>query len=189
MKRENRKLGTIFSLLLVRGETSSRLSVAIYKESVLHHGVVARVPVILSENETKVKERVVWLYKCDCLSRFYGSKIDHKCVSNFIPMIGVGEEEYNYKLIDAFWFGKLGWFARVIIINPLHEKLPRLMFVVTCTCNCFDSSRVRNQWQVVKDLWNTEGLQIVGPIVEHASDGNSRRCQLMLKDYKGKARI
>jgi hypothetical protein len=35
----------------------------------------------------------------------------------------------------------------------------------------------------IDPVWNFEVLQVVGPIIGHASDGDSRRRQLMLKDY------
>lgn len=71
------------------------------------------------------------------------------------------------------------------MVNPLHDKLPRLVFSVKCTCNCFDAAWVRNHWNVVRSLWKNECVDIVGPIGGHVSDGDSRRRQLMLQDYKG----
>lgn len=73
----------------------------------------------------------------------------------------------------------------VLVVNPLHDKLPLFVLCVNCTCNCFDAAWVRNQWNVVEPLWKKECVDIVGPIVGHASDGDSRRRQLMLQDYKG----
>jgi len=43
---------------------------------------------------------------------------------------------------------------------------------------------VRQQWLRIEDLWDKECKDIVGPIVGHASDGDSRRRQLMLSDYR-----
>jgi hypothetical protein len=37
----------------------------------------------------------------------------------------------------------IGAFACVIIVNPLHVKLPRLVLSLSCTCNCFDSEWVK----------------------------------------------
>jgi len=104
-------------------------------------------------------------------------------VSGFKEVVGNGEAGYN-NIVDAFRTDKIGGFARVLVVNPLHEKLPRLVLVVTCTCNCFDSGWVRKQWCTIDELWKQECLEAVGPIIGHASDGDSRRRQLMLADYK-----
>lgn len=67
-----------------------------------------------------------------------------------------------------------------MVVNPLHDKLPRLVLVACCTCNCFKSAWIRNQWEVINKLWERDFLAAVGPIVGHASNGESRRTQLIL---------
>ena len=49
----------------------------------------------------------------------------------------------NNKLVESFKLDKVGGFARMIVMNPLHEKLPQLVLVAICTCGCFDSNWVR----------------------------------------------
>ena len=44
---------------------------------------------------------------------------------------------------------------------------------------------VREQWKKIDELWAQECFHVVGPVVGHASDGDSRRRQLMLADYVG----
>jgi hypothetical protein len=70
-----------------------------------------------------------------------------------------------------------------MIVNPLHKKLPRLVLVVCCICNCLNINWVHQQWDVIDVLQKLECQAIVGPIVWHANDGDSRRCQLMLTNY------
>ena len=113
---------------------------------------------------------------------FCGLQNDHVCVSNFKELVGVGEEGYN-KIIDSFRTNRVGAFARVVMVNPLYRSLPRLALVVTCTCNCFDAPWMRQQWHRIEELWNKECAAIVGSIIGHVSDGDSRRRQLMLSDY------
>jgi len=96
----------------------------------------------------------------------------------------VSDEGYN-KMVESFALDKVGGFARVIVVNPLHEKLPRLVLVAYCTCGCFDSQWVRRQWDRIDALWMKHCYSAVGPIVGHASDGDSRRRQLMLQDFRG----
>ena len=61
------------------------------------------------------------------------------------------------------------------MVNLLHVSLPRLVLVESCTCNCFDATWVKQQWNRIESLWNKECTNIVGPIIGHASDGDSRR--------------
>jgi hypothetical protein len=46
-------------------------------------------------------------------------------------------------IVDSFRSDKMGTFARVIVVNPLHVKLPRLVLSLSCTYNCFDSEWVK----------------------------------------------
>jgi hypothetical protein len=68
-------------------------------------------------------------------------------------------------------------------VCPLYFALPRLVLSITYTCGCFDSAWVRRQWDRIDMLWIEDCLDSIGPILGHASDGNSRRRQLMLADY------
>ena len=97
--------------------------------------------------------------------------------------MGTGEEGYN-KILESFCSNKVEGFARIVMVSPLHEKLPRLVLCVLCTCNCFDSQWVRDQWTKIDDLWDKHCKSTIGPIIGHASDGDSKRRQLMLVDYK-----
>jgi hypothetical protein len=155
----------------------------VYKCAMLAHGITGPVPMILVEDETKVKSRVSWESKWDTLAGFCGPKQNHICISSYKPVVEFGEAGYN-TIVDSFRTDKIGGFARIIVVNPLHEKLPRLMLVVCCTCNCFDSTWIRKQWNVVDDLWMKDCLHVLGPIIGRASDRDSRRQQLMLEDYK-----
>jgi len=93
-------------------------------------------------------------------------------VINFSHVIRIGEVGYN-NVLEAFKNNKIASFARVVIVNPLHEKLPRLVLVVCCTCNCFNVNWVRQQWDVIDVLWKLECQAIVGPIVGHANLGDN----------------
>ena len=155
----------------------------IYEQAKQAHGVVGPVRVILAEDETKVKGRVAWDHQMDTLVGFCGTKTEHVCVTDYKLVVGIGDAGYD-NIVDGFCSNHVGAFARIIMVNPLHLSLPRLVLCVTCTCNCFDASWVRQQWQRIEDLWRKECQDKVGPIIGHASDGDSRRRQLMLSDYK-----
>ena len=55
----------------------------IYKEAKEAHKIQGPVPVILAEDETKVKGRVAWDHRWDTLVGFCGPKNDYVCVSNY----------------------------------------------------------------------------------------------------------
>jgi hypothetical protein len=95
----------------------------IYWDAMQAHSIIRPVPVILVEDETKVKSRVSWEAKFDTLASFCGSKDSHVCVTNYKPVVGLGEAGYN-KVVNAFQYDKVGGYARVVMVNPLHEKLP-----------------------------------------------------------------
>jgi hypothetical protein len=42
------------------------------------------------------------------------------------------------KVLEVFTNYTIIGYAKVIIVNALHDKFLRLVFVVFCTCNCFD---------------------------------------------------
>ena len=156
----------------------------IYADAKAALGITGPVPVILAEDETKVRGRVSWEARSDCMVGFCGPRENHVCIPCYKPVVGVGDSGYN-KMVDSFKSDKVGGFARVIMVNPLHEKLPRLVLVACCTCGCFNSDWVRQQWDRIDALWMTHCYSDVGPIIGHASDGDSRRRQLMLQDYRG----
>jgi len=77
---------------------------------------------------------------------------NHKCITDHKLVVGFGEDGYS-KIVDSFRTCKVGGFARVIVVNLLHKKLPRLGLVACCTCCCFDAGWVRSQWSKIDELW------------------------------------
>lgn len=108
VKRENRK-----GVQFISGEHKDMFAnvAEIYCEAKHVHGIVGPIPVILAEDETKVKGRVAWEQHSDTLSGFCGPKEGHVCVLYFKPIVGNGEEEYN-QILDSFSTNKIGGFAR-----------------------------------------------------------------------------
>ena len=45
---------------------------------------------------------------------------------------------------------------------------------------------MKRQWQEVEELWEKHHDVYIGPIIGHASDGDSRRRNIMIQDYLGK---
>ena len=104
---------------------------------------------ILAEDE--VKNRILWESKWDTLSGSCGPKSNHVCILSYKTICGVGEHGYN-KIVESFRDDHVGSIVRVVIVNPLHNKLPCLVLVVCCTCNCFDLAWVQRQWGTVDNL-------------------------------------
>jgi hypothetical protein len=139
IKRENKK-----RVHFVPGEHRDifRCVADIFRRAMVAHDIFGPVPVILSEDETKMKAKATWEAKYDTLASFYGPKDDPTCSSRFKLVVGTGESGYN-AIMDAFTNNKLSGFARIVVVNPLHKDLPRLVLVVCATCNCFDAKWVR----------------------------------------------
>jgi hypothetical protein len=53
--------------------------------------------------------------------------------------------------MDAFTNNKLSGFVRIVVVNPLHQDLHRLVLVW-----------VRRQWEVNAKLWEEECEQVIG---------------------------
>lgn len=85
-------------------------------------------------------------------------------------------------IVNAFDQYKIGTFGRAILLNPLHPNLPRIAVLTMPTCNKFDHTMmVYRQWQDVERLYEQELKEIVGPLIGHSSDGDSRRRKVMLQ--------
>ena len=179
IRRDSRK-GVTF----VSGEHADIFSsiASIYIDAKKVHGISGPIPVTLAEDETKVRSRVSWEARSDTMLGFCGPKEKHTCITNYKPKVEDGVGGYN-EMMESFKLDKVEGFARVIVVNPLHDKLPRLVLVACCTCGCFNSDWVRGQWKRIDDLWTQHCYAAVGPVIGHGSDGDSRRCQLMLANY------
>lgn len=89
-----------------------------------------------------MKARMAYEQKWDTLSGFFEKKTDHICAFGFKHVVGIGEACYN-KILESCQANKLGSFARVVEVNLLHKKLPRLVLVVCYTCNSFNLALIR----------------------------------------------
>jgi len=99
--------------------------VQIYADAKSVHNIVGPVLVILAKDKTKVKGRVAWEPKWDTLVGFYGPCENHICMPTFRPIVDSGEEGYR-QLLGSFSSNRTSGFARVVVVNPLHENFPVL---------------------------------------------------------------
>ena len=158
-------------------ENNFKVPGKLYKESMSNLGV-KHVPVLAAEDETAILGQISYSERTDELLGFCGvTGADHKCLDYFTVVVGNGEQGYN-TIVNAFNEYKIGPFARAIILNPLHPKLPRIPVLIMPTCNRFDHEFVFRQRQTVERLYEKELQGIVGPLIGHSSDGDSRRRKL-----------
>ncbi|MCO5593945.1 hypothetical protein L7F22_047964 [Adiantum nelumboides] len=155
----------------------------IYQKEKEKHGIMSLVPFTVVEDETVIKKRIRWNPKDDTLIGFDGHKVeDHECGTSNLIKVVVGKAGYEM-IIKSFENHVIGGYARVFVANPLHEALSRLVLVAHSTCNGFDAHFVHKQWAEISSLWNEKLKPTIGPIIGHASNGDSRQRALMLADY------
>ena len=154
----------------------------ILKEAKKAHKIYVPVPCITAEDETRIIERVEYNQILDEAWGFCGERQDksHKCQENFSVFIGNDNESYH-RIAAAFENNKKAGYLRLVMINPINRKLPRLAIMMQGTCNTFTSDDVRSQWDrlclMLGNAFETE----VGPVIGHASDGDARRRKLMVE--------
>ncbi|GLJ15321.1 hypothetical protein SUGI_0251220 [Cryptomeria japonica] len=154
----------------------------VYASYKTKHGINGPIYVYLAEEETVVRKYVRWVAKSDTLVGFCGNKEEHRCQSHFLVIVGEGVAGFDI-ILDSFKNNVIGHYAHVIIANPLHENLPRLVVVSHPTCNRFNANFVHKQWERIEFLWKRRVGNNLGTIFGHSSNGDSRRRQLMFMDY------
>ena len=146
---------------------------------------IRRVPVLMAEDETAIKAIIEYNQKYDELVGFcnVNTKIpkDHRCFQGNNARFVVGNDENAYdNIVQMFEKYKIGGYARVVLLNPLHPCLPRIVALLAATCNKFTYEDVLAQWQQLETLYKCYLEDILGPMNGHSSDGDSRRRKLML---------
>ena len=102
----------------------------IYKDAKVAHGIIEPNSDIQVEDETKVISRVFYEQRFDILAGFCGPKDNHMCVSSYKSIVDIGEDGYN-KILHCILYDKVGGFAMVVMVSPVHDKLPRLGLCVS----------------------------------------------------------
>ena len=152
----------------------------LYKEAMANTSS-SSVPVLAAEDETAITGHVTYHQDRDELLGFCGvNGQHHACLDHFAVKVEDGEEGFT-NIVDAFKECKMGTFGRAILFNPIHPNLPSIAVLVMPTCNKFDHHFVYQQWQEVKRLYEQELKNIVGPLIDNSSDGDSRRQKIMLQ--------
>lgn len=153
---------------------------ALYKNAKESMGIKSDVPYEMAEDETAIVPRPEYKADTDEVVGFCGLKgAGHICVENCVVKVGDDDRAYK-RLVEAFQNYQVATHARVIMINPLHRYLPRVVLFLQPNCNRFTHNEVLHQWLVLGDLCKAILEPALGPGIGHASDGDSRRRKLML---------
>ena len=138
-------------------------------------GIVGPVFYELSEDETTVPGASQYNQRLDSIVGFCGRKgPGHTCDAKHCIVIGTGDDAY--KIIENAWATQqLAGYLRLMVVNPLHDKLPSLSVMAHATCNRFNASWIRNDWVTTKAL----ALKYISPHLGffkgRGSDGDARR--------------
>jgi hypothetical protein len=164
---------------------------AIYKDLKAQYGIEHDVPCFFAEDETVIIPEPDWDERDDCIIGFCGKKcamgcevsscncainLRHQCMID-APKVVVGSEDDGYENIKkAKETMVVSTHARVIMINPMHKRLPALVCFLVGTCLRFkEDDYVKPQWERLRSLFDKHVRAVVGPLIGHASDGDSRR--------------
>ena len=136
--------------------------------------IMGQVPFELSEDETGVQVGVTLCLRSNAMLDFCGESGDaHRCAESC--SVSVGDRYVAYaQIMQAFDTLKRASYVRMVVVNPLHAKLPKLVICVHGTCNGFDAPFIASSWRVLREL-SAEHLSVLGPLIGHASDGDARR--------------
>ena len=148
------------------------------------HGIDGPVMYELSEDETTVPGASQYNQRLDSIVGFCGKAGEnHQCKQNCSILIQDSETAYE-KIADAWATKQLAGHLRIMVVNPLHPKLPSLTVVAHATCNCFDAVWIRNDWDNTKALAEEHISPHLGQLIGRGSDGDARRFKNQLEDMQ-----
>eukprot|EP00966_Prymnesium_polylepis_P336083 7391409-Prymnesium_polylepis.2 len=130
----------------------------------------------LSEDETTVPTASQYNERRDSLVGSCGKRGEgHVCDPNLSIILGDGDNLFSV-LEQHHKEQQLAGYLRLVVVNPLHEKLPPLAVVAHATCNRFTSEWIRAEWQQMEAMAEQHLSPKLGVLKgQHGSDGDARR--------------
>ena len=111
----------------------------------------------------------------DSLIGFCGKRgDDHICDPNHCIILGDTDDVFTVIEGHHRELQHAGY-LRLVVVNPLHEKLPALAVMAHATCNRFTSAWIRKEWQSMEALAEKHLSPKLGVFKGHGSDGDARR--------------
>lgn len=160
-------------------ENNFKLLSEIYARVAKKIGYSSKLGAELCEDETRVRGTVVYDEELDCLVGLCGTKKHKVCdpAVGYVSLNNLSDEEVVSKMLEAVSLTPAPY-IRVVIVNPLNRKFPRLILMVQTTCLKFNSQFVHDQWAAMERLYSDYLEPFLGPLVAHSSDGDARRRKL-----------
>ena len=84
------------------------------------------VPYLKAENETAIEARPSYDEQLDCVWVFCGLHENHECKDIYLIPVSNYDGAYE-RLVQNIENSKIAAHARLIMINPLHERVPRIV--------------------------------------------------------------
>ena len=145
---------------------------------------VPKIPWLAAEDETAIEKVISYHQETDELLGFCGLKRDnpdeHQCLGDVHIVVGDDDRSYQ-RIIGAFNDYKIGNYAKVILLNPMHKNLPRVVVCLVPTCNRFIHYDVCRQWQSIERHFEEHLEDVIGPLFGHSSDSDSQWRKLMFQ--------
>ena len=177
-------------------ESNFVLAKEVYRR-LLPHSYTPR-PVLLAEDETRVNPRVavdpvmdevcgtcgpLCAQRCGDVAtcRRKGCGDRHMCdLGEGFYAIGSDPDSY-LKLTEHCDKQRVATMLRAVIINPMQPEAPKLPIALLATCNTFTcDGYIEPQWARLKELYDKHLRALLGPLVAHSTDGDSRRRRAQL---------
>jgi len=135
---------------------------------------------IASEDETMVKETPVYVPDglADLIDGYCGPEGHTDCTPGYCHKVGHSDDASAYNAAVKFMSeSKLGNQLRVFIIVPQcpPEVFPPIPIGYYLTCLKFKHTRVVQDWDYVQHLYDVYLADVIGPLVDRASDGARTR--------------
>ena len=163
-------------------EEAIKYVASVYKDRVAALGLPRGEVVLVetAEDETGILADLVYDGRRDAVLGSCGKSGDgHKCDFSHMTVLGsdgaggVGSvaAKVDSECDDYVRAGH----ARLVILNPLHDQLPRMVISFSPTCNKFTAADVGAQWDDLQPLLKKHLEPIGMEVVGCASDGDARR--------------
>ena len=147
----------------------------IYEGMMALLGIAGPVPYEVEEDATHINGRYAYSQRDDSpVGTCGGLSASHQCDANHNHApLGSGTDAY-LRIVRFALEEKRAFHLRVVVIVPLHPKLPALPVVVHPTCLAFGTGWVQRSWQRMDGFCEEAFAGSLGPVPQgNGSDGSA----------------
>ena len=196
-ERNVRKYISSATLNFLEGMNEGNFIIAaeLYKNHMEEHNIpLGSVPVMFAEDETAIVPDWWWDVTNDIFGGTCGPLCANKCATipecrangcidphscsplRPVQMVIGNTMESHANMLKFAADHRCCSHMRVIIINPLHEGMPRIPILIQGTCLTFNTDDyVLPQWDQLAVWYKKHLRHVVGPRIGESSDGDPRR--------------